>query len=243
MNHDDYTAAIVRKSEAFAAAADGNLGAAVPSCPGWRVSDLVWHLSEAHDFWRTIVEDRLDDSKLVPPYVERPDDNELVPWFRAGVTRLHDVLAGTDPATPCWTWSSRNDVAFVARRMAHETIIHGWDAGLAAGEPPAIDTDLAVDGIDEFCEHWLGDPGAAREPMDGTVHLHTVDADGEWLVEPDGAALIVRREHGKGSAAVRGTASDLLLLLWRRKRPVDAGFEVFGDESVLARFLAHADLD
>jgi MDMPI C-terminal domain len=40
---------------------------------------------------------------------------------------------------------------------------------------------------------------------------------------------------------VQGTASDLLLLLWRRRSPADV--TVFGDVSVLDRFLIRTDLD
>jgi hypothetical protein len=154
------------------------------------------------------------------------------------------VLSVTDPATPCWTWSPRKDVGFVARRMAQETVVHGWDARAAAGEQAVIAPGLAVDGIDEFFEYWLDAAAHEGEPVGGSVHLHATDAEGgEWQVTPDGRALVVRREHAKGDAAVRASASDLLLLLWRRKRPTDAGVEVFGDEAVLARLLAHTNLD
>ena len=52
--------------------------------------------------------------------------------------------------------------------------------------------------------------------------------DGGWTVE---------REHRKGDAAIRGTASDLLLALWRRvDRPA---LDVVGDEAVADRFLGH----
>jgi hypothetical protein len=53
--------------------------------------------------------------------------------------------------------------------------------------------------------------------------------------------MVVTREHKKGSVALRGTASDLLLVLWRRL-PVDI-VEVIGDSSVAERFLLRSDLD
>jgi predicted lipid carrier protein YhbT len=59
---------------------------------------------------------------------------------------------------------------------------------------------------------------------------------GEWLVTLGPTGVTVEHAHAKGDVAVRGTASDLLLLLWNR-----AGadrFQVFGDTSLLDRWRA-----
>ena len=85
---------------------------------------------------------------------------------------------------------------------------------------------------------WKRD-GAA--PLGGSVHLHATDTDGEWLVIEAGDRLAFTRGHAKADAAARGTASDLLLLLWRRRGPGDV--EVHGDAAVLDRLLARTDLD
>jgi hypothetical protein len=50
--------------------------------------------------------------------------------------------------------------------------------------------------------------------------------------------MTVTPEHAKGDAAVRGTASDLLLLLLGRASATDV--EVFGDALVLDGFLAQS---
>ncbi len=47
-------------SAGFADATRDHLDARVEHCPGWSVADLVWHLTEVHWFWGTIVEERLD---------------------------------------------------------------------------------------------------------------------------------------------------------------------------------------
>jgi hypothetical protein len=44
--------------------------------------------------------------------------------------------------------------------------------------------------------------------------------------------------HGKGDVAVRGPASDLLLVLMRRVPPGDPPVEVLGDAAVLDELLA-----
>ncbi|MBA2426546.1 MAG: hypothetical protein H0V60_05605, partial [Actinobacteria bacterium] len=46
--------------------------------------------------------------------------------------------------------------------------------------------------------------------------------------------------HAKGEAAARGTASDLLLLLWRRLPGSE--IETFGNRELLERFLGWMDL-
>ena len=82
--------------------------------------------------------------------------------------------------------------------------------------------------IDEILTIFVPALGADRSPGDGrTVHLHSTDAEGEWLIRFDPDRIDVATGHAKGDAAVRGPAADLLLWLWGR-RPLE-GLEVFGD--------------
>jgi hypothetical protein len=74
------------------------------------------------------------------------------------------------------------------------------------------------------------------------VLIHCTNVAGEWLLTPgDGLEMIATREHAKGSVALRGSAEDLLLVLWRRS-PLDI-IEVIGNELVAERFLLRSDLD
>lgn len=241
---DAYLDAFRRDGQALADAAErAGLSTEVPNCPDWRVADLLWHTGEIHSFWRTIVERRAADPDEVPSDLERPPDSELVAWYRDGVERTHAVLAATDPSTAVWTWApQQKNAGFVQRRMAQETAVHRSDAEAAAGTDHVIEPALAVDGIDEFLRFyaiWVKDNA---ELLAGTVHIHCTDVGGEWLVADDGAGgLAVREEHAKGDVAVRARASDLLLLLWRRRVPAD--LEVFGDGPTLERLLARTNLD
>jgi len=124
--------------------------------------------------------------------------------------------------------------------MAVETALHRVDGELAAGAPTPIDTALAVDGVDELFEVSIPHRGTGRLHRGGeTIHLHATDPDlgegaGEWLIVLGADAVTVEHAHAKGDVAVRGSASDLLLLLWNR---VDsAGLEVFGDRTILERW-------
>ena len=77
--------------------------------------------------------------------------------------------------------------------------------------------------------------GPISEYPTSTLHLHQTDGEGEWMLSSLNDQLVVGNEHAKGDAAARGTASDLALLVWGRRRPT---VEVFGDEAVLNAWLA-----
>ncbi len=241
-HHLDYPAAVRRDGLALADAAEAaGPEALVPGCPGWDVSELVWHITEVHFFWGEIVARSLQDPELVPPLDHPGDFPALLASYRAGVGRLASILAAADPATPVWTWARQKDVGFVIRHQAQEAAVHRVDAERAAGRASAIDPELAADAVDEFLEHTAARRREGALPLAGTVHLHPTDAPGEWTVTEDTAgALVVRREHSRGDAAMRGPASDLLLVLYRRKGTED--METFGDPGVLERFLARPDL-
>ena len=55
---------------------------------------------------------------------------------------------------------------------------------------------------------------------------------GEWTITNDEEGVSWSHAHGKGTAAVRGPAKDLLLAIVRRRTAADAGIEVFGDGAV-----------
>jgi len=241
-HHLDYSAAVRRDGLALAEAAEAvGPQAPIAGCPGWDVAELVWHITEVHHFWAEIVAGRLVDPEAVPR-LERPGPfPALLARCRQGVEHLAGVLAAADPATPVWTWARQKDAGFVIRHQAQETAVHRWDAETAAGRTFGIDPDLAADAVGEFLEHTATHRREGARPIGGTVHLHPTDAEGEWTVgEDEAGALVVNREHSKGDAAMRGSASDLLLVLYRRRGP--EVLETFGDPGVLQRFLDRPDL-
>ena len=244
LHADEYLGHFWRDGLGLAAAAEvAGLASPVAACPGWSVADLVWHTGEVFWFWGDVVEHRwTDPSDYVEP--DRPGEAELLDWYRASVDRTLAILTAADPREVVWSWApGGGTAAWVSRRMAHEAAVHRGDAEDAAGSGWAVESVLASDGVDEFLEHFTGTVAGGAEPLGGTVHLHCTDVDGEWLVtETDTAGpLEVRREHAKGDAAVRGPASDLLLVLWRR-RPLEA-VEVIGGAAVARRLVARADLE
>jgi uncharacterized protein (TIGR03083 family) len=235
-------AALARDSAAFVEACEvAGLTTPVVPCPGWTVADLLWHLTEVHDFWKTVVAEKLSDpgSYTQPP---RPVAEGLAGLYRRGRLELLEALTHADPRDAVWTWSGDHTVAFVTRRMAQETAVHLCDAADAAGISNPIDAHLASDGIDEFLTHFLGDSKPGVDPVGGSVHLHCGDVAGEWTVRPtDDGKFNVAREHSKGDCAIRGRASDILLALWRRA-PL-AACDVVGDVEIAARFVASTSLN
>jgi uncharacterized protein (TIGR03083 family) len=220
------------------------LDAPVPSCPGWDMGDLLWHVSDVWTFWTYIVEERVThDGRAGYDRPERVTDDVLVDWAAAAHTGIHAALTDTPPETEVWTWTGANrDVWWVRRRMAHETAVHRWDAERVVGDPYDLPELVAADGIDEYLQ-WFA-PRRRTAALGGTVHLHCTDGDlgdgGEWMIHRlDADGIEMERTHAKGDAAVRGRASDLLLWLWGR----DAGpVDILGDEALAQRLRETSDI-
>lgn len=230
----DFLAAIRRDSDRFYAIADGaDPNRPVPSCPDWTVADLVWHLGEVHWFWASVVEMRASDPEAVEAgKPDRPGDHAaLVAWGRAQVDRMIGLLEATPDDVAVWTWALRDSdhsVGFIRRHQVQEAAVHRWDLENAVtGRPQPIEPDVASDSIDEMLAIVL--PWGVRpdKPLSGSVHLHCTDVEGEWFVHPDGQ---VEPIHAKGDVAIRGTASNLLLALYKRIALEQA--EVIGDPAL-----------
>jgi uncharacterized protein (TIGR03083 family) len=233
VHSDDYLSHLEADGHAFAAAvAAAPSDAPVPCCPDWDVAKLQSHLTNVHMWVEAIVTTRAGQ-RVDARTLDRPES------FEAGLAALLAALRSVGDDEQVWNWSAgAPDVAsFWKRRMAQETAVHRRDAQAAAGSPQPIDPTLAADGIDEylatFLRRMVAEDGAARLP--GSLHLHTTDAPGEWTVTFADGKADVRTEHGKGDAAVRGPASDVLLWVWNRGGQV----ETFGDDAVLEAWRTH----
>ena len=166
----------------------------------------------------------------------------ILPWFEEGAAALLSALQECDPEAPAWNFTGVDTtMGFWVRRQAHETSIHRWDGQSAAGATTPIPSAVAVDGVDELFM-LLGSQLPRVKPdaaTDGSLHLHATDAEGEWTLRIDHGQVQVQTGHSKGDAAIRGTASDLNLLVWGRRNPLtEAGYELFGDTAVIERYVA-----
>jgi uncharacterized protein (TIGR03083 family) len=237
MDPGAYLAAARANAAGLAAAARAaGPDAPVPTCPEWRVSDLLDHIRAVHAYVDGIVGSRATESPARPVLAPVPEGEDPVSAFEAGAEQLLATLAAADLDTDVWNWSAGEPapVTFWHRRMAHELVIHRADAESATGQQTPVDPpDLAVDGIDEFFEVILprvSDRGGLGG-LEGSFHFHATDVPGEWQVELAPGRLEVRRQHAKAAVAVRAPASELELFIYNR-RPAD-GLEVFGEAARL----------
>jgi uncharacterized protein (TIGR03083 family) len=226
-------------AELVDAAEAAGLDAPVPTCPEWTVADLLGHIGRVQHWATAVVTTRATEPVRFRDLPRPPEPAERPAWVRAGAEAFAAALAVADPDAPIWTFSvagpDAGRVAFWQRRQAHEAAVHRYDAQAAAGRPSGIDADLAADGIDELLTVLAPYAFADRLLGNGeTIHLHCTDRDGEWVLRLGESGLEVERAHAKSDVAVRGPASDLLLLVHNR-RGLD-GLEVFGDAALLERW-------
>jgi len=250
-----YYAEITASTQSLGALVDGaDLTLRVPTCPDWTLRQLATHVGRVQRWAAEIVSTR--SARAVAfrdvPDGRIPDDPaERAGWLRAGAGRLVAVL-GQAGDVPVWAFGRQRPASFWARRMTHETTVHAADAQIAVsgaqGQPtaPAIAADVAADGIDEWLTELTApadghpDPRAAGLAEGESLHVHAADVpdgSGEWLVSHDPAGITVRRVHDKGTVALRGGASDLLLVLLQRLPPDAPAVGLHGDPAVLRRWL------
>lgn len=238
MTSDDLLRTFDAEHDAFLAACErAGVSAEVPSCPGWTVGDLLYHLYEVQYLWNRVTSERRDtfDGMRMPT---RPADDRLIDLVRGEHTGYAAMLRAFPADTPIATWTGPQTLSWLIRRMAQETAVHRVDAELASGAAAPIDAALASDGIDEFLEFFLN---ARHGAVGGSVHIHCTDVAGEWTIGESADGFDVTREHAKGDGAIRGNANDILLALWRRAPLTNC--DVVGDVAVAERFVAASALD
>lgn len=239
MDHAQRIAAVERETDALIDTFEaGALDVAVPTCPGWTVRDLLVHLQQFSGWWSHVLCDAL--SLPHASFAPEPDDDEqLVGWYEQAAQELISKLRDASAELEAWTWVPDDQSAgFIARRCANELAVHRFDAQMARGSAEPIDTALAADGIDEIFVMIRSRP-PGRGGNGETLHLHGTDPpddiDGdrshEWMITIGPDAVHVTHEHGKGDLALRGSVSDLELLLYGR--PSLGSVERFGDDGVL----------
>jgi uncharacterized protein (TIGR03083 family) len=239
VNRNSYIEQLGSDAQRIARAIEaGPLDAPVPSCPGWDLRQLVAHTGKVHRFAAIgILHGRPPErGEVADPPSETAD---LAEWLRSGAASLAELIASRDPDAPAWhPFPTAQRVDFWARRQAHETAMHRWDAETAIGLDSTVDAELSSDGLDELFDVLLP-LVLARDDVavpDHSLHLHCTDVDGEWLVWSDDGEYRMVAEHRKGDAALRGAAGDLLLVMAHR-RPVST-VDVVGDQAAADAWLA-----
>ena len=245
----DYATAFFEQNRAFGdVIRSGDPSTPVPSCPGWTFKELFRHVGRGDRWAAQIIIDRVDhylDPRTVEGGKPPPDPDDAISWLHGGAQRLIDAVEVTGPVTPVWTFLGSRPAYWWVRRRLHEATVHRADAALALGLDYTLAPELAADAISEWLERVAAEAGRDGAPLpleDGdTVHLHATDpglgATGEWTVGADGSRITWSHEHGKGTVALRGGATELLLAIVRRKPVADTGITVFGEDAVWQNWL------
>lgn len=222
MRVDQFIENLRADGEGLAAAAErAGLDAPVPTCPGWRVRDLLLHLGGVHR-WAGAHVTRHRREPFGPDeeaeFFTTHADDRLLDWFRDGHQELVRALSEADPALDCWTFlPAGSPLEFWARRQAHETAVHRADAEAASGGHPRWAPPFAADGIDELLTGFF-----ARRPQrlaidpPQSIALHATDAGAAWTIRMEPDRLHVDRTGQPATLHITGTASRLYLLLWNR---------------------------
>ncbi|SFY47713.1 hypothetical protein STEPF1_00924 [Streptomyces sp. F-1] len=244
METADFLETLDREGRSLAAAAArAGTDAKVPTCPDWQVRDLLRHTGAVHRWAAGFVAEGRGEPR---PMDEAPDLDgaELVAWYADSHRQLVDTLAAAPADLECWTFLPLPDLpplAFWARRQAHETTVHRYDAEAARGGTPSpIDADFAVDGIDELLLGFHArSRSRVRTPEPKALRVRTTDAadgtgDAVWTVRltAHAAPLATRGAAGNADAELSGPADRLYLAPWNRE-PVP---RVTGDHSLATRW-------
>ena len=212
---------------------DADLAAPVPTCPDWRIDDLIYHLAEAFLFWAIDVRERAQDPDPIDAAKPaKPTDRAaLFALYDDSVGQLVTSLETTPDGVEVWTWSDNHTVGFVRRRMPHEALIHRIDAEVATGTGSAVDAELAADGVHELLQHFFTAPAWADYRPTGPVGLlRATDNGDEWLVQvgtfsglsPNTGKSYDRMpcaglaDGGEPAFTVQAGARDLDAWLWNR---------------------------
>jgi uncharacterized protein (TIGR03083 family) len=212
--------------------ATSDLDTRVPSTPEWSVRDLAHHIGVVQWYWGANVRAANAAERSGGELTPVPGDRDLLAWLGWCTYMLLGALRLAGPDAPCWTWwGEPRTAAAVGRHQAQEAAVHRWDAELATGSPGSLRPELAGDGVPEFIQIMVGGDASA---LSGTVTLTATDTGASWQVGASPADGSARR-----AAELQATASDLVLMLYRRLPVPDSA--VIGDPLLVAAFLSLAD--
>lgn len=231
LSYTVYVDAIEEEAERIADLASTGLQTVVRTCPGWTVEDLVVHLAA---IYRRNAAQIVAIDPLMRVEFAAPQGLQPLAYLEASQMALVDALRERRPEDPCWNFTNENKtLAFVARRLAHESAIHRVDVEWTRGLAHAIDPELAADGLDERIDLLLrrAVAPAAAHPLGGSICLVCSDTPNAWVVDATRTSVKIRSGRGPANAAVVGTASDIFCFSWNR--PTIRTLQVTGDHSIV----------
>lgn len=198
----------------------------VPTCPPWKVWELLHHLGAIYLHVAELVVRRPASGPEVHRALGPQPGPEVpvLPWFARAASRLLATLGGAASDEYVWSWGEDRTAGFWERRLAQETTLHLWDVGMATGRAAPIGATVCADGVDEFLVAFV--PmlrGRSSVQIDWPCEYRFVACDVAlaWSVTLSEQRTVTGSEHPDaasppGAVEVRGSATDLLLALWGR---------------------------
>jgi uncharacterized protein (TIGR03083 family) len=239
----DFRAALLDQTRAFGELIrSADPSTPVPTCPDWTLKQLFRHVGRGNHWAAQIIADRRSealDHRDVREGKPPEDPDAAIDWLNNGAELIIDAVdrVGSDRV---WTFIGPKPAGWWIRRRLHEMTVHYADAAIAVGRPFDVEPELAADAISEWIELMANQDRPALDSGQ-TIHLHATDGElgptGEWTITHDEDGVWWSHNHDKGSVALRGAVTDLLLAITRRRQAADCGLEVFGDTSVWDRWL------
>ena len=238
MKITEHIDALQREGRLLAAAAtQTELDAPIPTCPDWRMRDLVRHVGGVHRWATGYVGDRrtemwdVDLDDIVGTW---PANRDLIDWFREGHASLVHTLASAPRDLNCFTFlAAPSPLAMWTRRQAHETAIHRVDAESPGSTITEFQPAFAADGVDELLSCFVTRPGrgpTASSPC--SIYVHATDTGDDWHLKIGPETVVTSHRGGPADCTITAAAGDLYLLLWNRRSDADIGVE--GDRDLLA---------
>jgi uncharacterized protein (TIGR03083 family) len=238
----DFRAALLDQTRDFGQLIRGaDPSTPVPTCPDWTLRQLFRHVGRGNRWAAQIIADRRAEP-LDPRDVREgkpPDDPDAAfEWLAKGAALIIDSVDRFGSDARVWTFLGPRPAGWWIRRRLHEATVHRADAALAVGTAFDLSPELAADAISEWIELMTVQAKRRSPPLapGQTIHLHATDEVlgpvGEWTIVNDDDGVGWSHDHGKGDVALRGSVTDLLLAIARRRTAAELGIEVFGDTSV-----------
>ncbi len=221
MEINEHVKSLAREGELLADVAEqAGTDAVVPTCPGWRVTDLLRHTGSVHRWATAYVAER----RLGFPDAPELTGGELLAWFREGHADLVRTLTEAPADVQCWTFlptAPTSPLAFWARRQAHETAVHRMDAEAAHGVVfSPLEPEFAEDGVDELLTGFHARPRSrVRSTEPRVLRVRAVDTGAVWTVHLSAApARTVRGDTGEAAdCELTEEAAWLYGALWNRQ--------------------------
>lgn len=242
----DFRAALLEQTRAFGELIrSGDPATPVPTCPDWTLKQLFRHVGRGNRWAAQIISERLSqplDLRDVRDGRPPDDPDAALDWLDEGARLVIDAVDHVGPEARAWTFLGPRPAGWWIRRRLHEATIHRADAAIALGVPFELSPELSGDALSEWIERVCVDKRhPVRLQRGQSIHLHATEEKlgptGEWTIVHDEDGVWWSHSHSKGSVALRGPVTELLLAMVRRKTAGEAGLEVYGDPAVWQEWL------